>query len=279
MDTRIGMRHSAVYDSDAFTVPVVYEMRELYRYRFLVWNLIVRDLKVRYKRSFLGFIWVMLNPLLTMAVLTVVFSQLFRFNVQHYPVFVLSGTLIWSLYAQGSTAAMGSLLGSGNIMRKLYVPPSVFVASAIGSAVVNFAFAIVPFFLLALITQIVPSVTWLFIVIPAVLVTLWAMGIGLIISALMVFFQDTFEIYQVLLQAFYFLTPVFYPVKSLPQPLSFLENFNPMYLFISSFQNAIMTGSLPNLWQMLLAVVLSVVALVIGWVFFTRAEGKFVYYF
>src|SRR5215467_2505818 len=127
-----------VYDSRAFRLPIIDEFGELFRYRFLVWNLITRDLKVRYKRSVLGFVWVMLNPLLTMAVLTVVFSEVFRFNVEHYAVYVLSGTLLWSLYAQGSNAAMSSLQGSGNIIRKLYVPPSVFVASAVGSAVVNF---------------------------------------------------------------------------------------------------------------------------------------------
>ena len=102
-----------VYDSKAFRLPVIDEFRELVRYRFLVWNLITRDLKVRYKRSVLGFVWVMLNPLLTMAVLTIVFSEIFRFNIPHYPSYVLTGTLIWTLYAQGSNAAMSSLQGSG----------------------------------------------------------------------------------------------------------------------------------------------------------------------
>lgn len=279
MSVKLSARHTAVYDSDAAAIPVIHEMRELLRYRFLVWNLIVRDLKVRYKRSFLGFVWVMLNPLLTMAVLTIVFSQLFKFNIQHYPVFVLGGTLLWNLYSQGSSAAMASLMGNGAIMRKLYVPPSVFVASAVGSALVNLGFALAPFLLLALITGLLPSVTWLYMVVPTLLVMIWTMGIGLVVAAMMVFFQDTFEIYQVLLQAFYFLTPVFYPISMLPPPLRALEQVNPLYLFISSFQNAILRNTLPDPVQLALSTLVAVAVLAVGWYFFTRAEDKFVYYF
>ena len=123
-------RSVPTYDSAAFRLPIIDEARELYHYRFLIWNMIARDLKVRYKRSILGFVWVMLNPLLTMAVLTVVFSTVFRVNVAHFAVYVLAGTLLWSLYAQGSNAAMSTLQSNGVIIRKLYVPPSVFVASA-----------------------------------------------------------------------------------------------------------------------------------------------------
>ncbi len=267
-----------VYDSGAFRLPLVAEARELFRYRFLVWNLIARDLKVRYKRSILGFVWVMLNPLLTMAVLTVVFSQVFRFNVAHYAVYVLAGTLLWSLFAQGSVAAMSGLQGSGGIIRKLYVPPSVFVASAVGSAVVNLLFALVPFVALALVEGLTISPTWLFIIYPAILVTLFTMGVGLIVGSLIVFFNDTFEIYQVVLQAYYFFTPVFYPVKQLPEPLKTIESFNPMFLFLESFRNAIMLNQLPG-EHMVRATLIAVATLLVGWIFFTRVEGKFVYQF
>src|SRR5579862_824519 len=131
-----------VYDSQAFRIPLISEFRELLFFRFLVWNLISRDLKVRYKRSALGFIWVMLNPLLMMAVQAIVFSQLFRFNVNHFTVYLLGGTLIWNLYVQGSTAALASVQANGSILRKLHVPPSVFAVSAVGSAVVNLLFAL-----------------------------------------------------------------------------------------------------------------------------------------
>lgn len=272
-------KRAIVYDSNALRIPFVYEFQELWRYRFLVWNLIGRDLKVRYKRSVLGFVWVMLNPLLTMLVLTTVFSTIFRFNMEHYPVYVLSGTLLWTLYSQGSNAAMSSIQGSGPIIRKLYVPPSVFIASAVGSALVNFLFALGPFLIVAFATGVPPQASWLFMVYPAVLTAMFTTGIGLIVGAMIVFFNDTFEIYQVLLQAYYFATPVFYPypLKNSPALLTHLEQFNPMYLFLASFRDAINGVGFGE--HMLRATIAAVITLVAGWLIFTRVEGKFVYQF
>ena len=129
-----------IYDTAAIRSRGMYELRELFRYRFLVTNLIARDLKVRYKRSVLGFVWVMLNPLLSMSVMVIVFSSLLRFRVADYPVYLLCGILIFNLFSQGSVAAMSNLTANGSVMRRMYVPPSAFVASAIGSAVVNLLF-------------------------------------------------------------------------------------------------------------------------------------------
>jgi len=276
-----GMRAKAlpIYDSSALRIPLLYELQELVRYRFLLWNLIVKDLKVRYKRSSIGFIWVMLNPLLTMAVLTLVFSEVFRFNLDHYAAQLLGGTLVWNLYAQGTNASMASLQGNGIILRKLYVPPSVFVASAIGSALVNFVFALAPFLLVTLYNGVSPSFTWLFMIVPAVLATLFSFGLGLIVAALVAFFNDIFEIYQVLLSAYYFLTPIFYPLSSLPEPLRSMEQYNPMYLFIDMFRAAVIHDTLPGLRELLVAAAIALGTLLVGWVIFTRVEGKFVYQF
>jgi len=268
-----------IYDSRAFKVPLIEELRVLIAYRFLVWNLIGRDLKVRYKRSSIGFIWVMLNPLLTMAVLTIVFSQIFRFDITHYAVYLLAGTLLWNLYAQGSNAAMSNLQGNAPVLKKLYVPPSVFVVSSIGSAVVNFIFALGPFLLLAVLNGLSPSFSWFFLIIPAILTTLFTLGIGLIVAAFVVFFTDTYEIYQVLVNAYYFLTPIFYPVKSLPEPLRTIEQYNPMYLFLNSFRLAILDSALPPLDEVLRSLAIAGGVLLIGWFLFTRLEGKFVYQF
>ena len=268
-----------VYDSSARRIPLVYDLGELIRYRFLVSNLVARDLKIRYKRSVLGFIWAMLNPLLTMAVLVVVFSQLFKFNTPHYAVSLLGGTLLWTLYAQGSNAAMGSLQSSGSIIRKMYVPPVVFVTSAVGSALVNFGFALVPFVLLAMADHLTPSFTWIFALYPALLTAIFTMGIGLIVGALIVFFTDIFEIYQVVLQGYYFLTPIFYPIKIVPKQLQVFEQYNPMYLSIHSFQQIIISGAFPPDAHLLRDAGMSLAVLAIGWFFFSRVEGKFVYHF
>jgi ABC-type polysaccharide/polyol phosphate export permease len=275
-------RQLKTYDSSARRLPLVFEGWELLRYRFLVRNLIARDLKVRYKRSSIGFIWVMLNPLLTMLVLTIVFSQVFRFSVPHYSVYLLGGILLWGLYAQGSTAAMSSLQTNGAILRKLYVPPTVFVVSAVGSALVNFLFALVPFFGLALVNQVLPSPTWLFIFVPMLLVTMFTFGIGLIVAAMIVFFNDTFEIYQVLVNAYYFFTPVFYPFSvfnRLPEPLHTIVAYNPMYIFLTMFRDAVMNNALPAPDQLVVGACMAMGVLLVGWIFFTRLEDKFAYRF
>jgi len=201
-------RQLPVYDSARFRLPVLSELAELVRYRFLVSNLVARDLKVRYKRSTLGFIWVMLNPLLTMIVMTIVFSQIFKFDIPNMPVYLLCALLLWNLFSQGTNACMAAMQGNGQIIRKLHVPPTSFVASAIGSALVNYAFALAPFFAITLFLQIPPSINWLYLVVPALLTTLFSFGSGLILGALIIFFRDIFEIYQVLLQVYYFFTPI-----------------------------------------------------------------------
>lgn len=167
-------------------------------------------------------------------------------------------------------------------MRKLYVPPSVFVASAVGSALVNFLFALGPFLLLAFADGVQPQLSWLFMVYPALLTAMFTTGIGLIVGAMFVFFNDTFEIYQVLLQAYYFMTPVFYPdtifqTGKLPSWLTTLEQFNPMYLFLASFRDAMYGVGFGE--HLLRATIAAVVVLVAGWLIFTRVEGKFVYQF
>lgn len=275
-------QQAAVYDSDKFRVPFFYEARELLKYRFLVRNLIARDLKVRYKRSTIGFIWVMLNPLLTMLVLTIVFSKIFRFNLPHYPAYLLSGMLLWNLYAQGSSAAMASIQGGGHILRKLYVPPSAFVASAVGSAFVNYIFALGPMLLLSLGVGVTPSLNWLYLPIPALFTLMFTFGMGLIVAALVVFFNDTFEIYQVLINAYYFFTPIFYPpnlISDLPQPFATIAQLNPMYLYISSFRQIILDGQRPALDLLIPGFISAAVVLALGWFLFTRVEDKFAYHF
>jgi ABC-type polysaccharide/polyol phosphate export permease len=276
-----------IYDTGTIRSQALFELRELFRYRYLVSNLVARDLKVRYKRSILGFIWVMLNPLLTMAVMVIVFSNLLKFTINHFPVYLLCGILIFNLFAQGTIAAMSNLLGNGGTLRRMYVPPSVFVTSSIGSALVNLVFSIIPFFILAVGTGVTPSITWVFIIVPCLEASLFSLGVGLIVAPMMVFFHDTFEIYSVLVTVLNYLTPVFYPItvfRRVPILLTW-EKINPLYLFIDSARNAIMgsySGYHPfyaDPRELILAPLIAIGMFIIGWLFFTRVEGKFAYYF
>ncbi len=290
------------YDSARTQLQAIVEARELFRYRSLIRNLVSRDLKVRYKRSALGFVWVTLNPLLTTIVLSIAFSFLFGKSQPTYPVFVLGGIIIWSLFAQGSVAAMGNLVGNGATLRRMYIPPSAFVVSAIGSALVNLVFTIVPFFLIAVALKAPLSWSWFYVLVAAIQVMLFTLGVGLIVSTLTVFFNDVYEMYMVLLTAFNYLTPVFYPITVLPLWLQRLEQYNPMYLYVSAAQiavvgqtinvggqvihgvivgghNVTLPPAIPDLRTQLVAWASALLMLTIGWLLFTRTEGKFAYHF
>lgn len=267
-----------VYDSGAIRFRGLFEIREFFRYRFLVLNLVSRDLKVRYKRSILGFIWVMLSPLLTMGVLVVVFSAIFRFSTPHYATFVLVGLLLWNVFAQGTVAAMSNLVGNSSVLRRMYVPPSVFVGSAIGSALVNLIFSLVPFAILAYVTGVQPTLWWLFLIVPCFLVTLFAFGVGLVLSSMAVYFTDTVEIWAVLLSVYFYLTPVIYPATQLGPIVFALEQYNPMYLFLNIARTVVIDGTRPAYHELGWATAFAIGACVIGWLVFTRLESRFAYH-
>lgn len=268
---------SRAYDSASLRVPFIHELIELGRYRFLLWNLVLRDLKVRYKRSVLGLLWAMVNPLLTMAVLLVVFTRLFRFDVEHYPIYILSGLLLWTLLARGTTVAMRSVIDNAGIRNKIYVPASVFVAAAIGSAFVNLLFALVPLLALAILTGVPPSLAWFYLPVPILQTTLLAFGVGVLIAALSVFFADMLDIYDVLLQAFFYLTPIIYPVSILPEQLVKLERFNLVFSFIDDFRTSLLLGRLPDLGGVLLTTAAALAVTAVGWTLFTRLLDQFAY--
>ena len=289
------------YDSARTHFQALVEAQEVWRYRSLVRNLVSRDLKVRYKRSALGFVWVTLNPLLTTIVLSLAFSYIIGANQPHFPGFVLAGLIIWNLFAQGSVAAMSNLVGNGSTLRRMYIPPSVFVVSAVGSALVNLFFTVVPLVLVALALRAPFSWTWLYVPIACVQVTIFTLGVGLIVSTMAVFFNDIYEMYLVLLTAFNYLTPVFYPITILPPWLQNLEVYNPMYLFVAAAQTAVVGStacvggslqngklvcphyvvlppSVPDIKTQLVTWASALLVFTIGWLLFTRTEAKFAYH-
>jgi ABC-2 type transport system permease protein len=266
-----------IYDSSASRVPFVHELVELYRYRNLLWNLISRDLKVRYKRSVLGFLWAMINPLLTMAVLLVVFMRLFRFDIDHYPVYILAGLLLWNLFARGTSVGMRAVLDNGGLRRQIYVPASVFVAGAVGSALVNLLFALVPMLILAVAGGVPPRPAWLYLPVPIVQTTLFTFGIGVILAALAVFFADMLDIYEVVLNAYFYLTPIIYPLSILPPFLLRLQLFNPANYFIEAFRRPLIDGVLPDPLGVAISTVAVIALTAAGWSLFTRLSDQFAY--
>ncbi|MBI5033454.1 MAG: ABC transporter permease [Chloroflexi bacterium] len=266
-----------VYDSKRHRFALFADIAELVRYRDLLWSLVQRDLTVRYKRSVLGFLWTMLNPLLVMLVMTIVFSTFFRFSIEHYAVYLLSGTILWNFFAQSTSMAMHNLVWAGGLVNKIYIPKSVFVVSAIFVGLVNFLLALIPLSLIMLFTGQSFSPTIFFLPIPIFLMFIFALGVGLAVSALAVFFADVIDIYQVALTVLMYLTPLFYPVDIVPEKYLLFIHLNPVYYFIEIFRQPIYQGVLPETYLLLRAALVALTALVIGWWFFTRKSNEFAY--
>lgn len=265
-----------VYDSAAHASPALTEIQELKHYRYLLKQLVRRDIVARYKRSALGVAWTMLNPLGTMLIMTFVFSNLFK-SVQSYPVYILSGLIAWNFFAQGTNAAMSGLVWGGSLMQRIYLPRTIFGVSAIGTALVNLLLSVIPLLVVMLITQTPLQPAFLFLPISILLLTGFALGFGLLLSALAIFFPDVAEMYQILLMAWMYLTPVIYPEDIIPAQFQTIYRLNPMYWMVKMFRLPVYNGVLPTFQDLWPAVAWSVGMLVVGWLFFTSRSDEYAY--
>jgi ABC-2 type transport system permease protein len=248
------------------------------RYRDLVTTLVVRDLRVRYRRSAIGFLWTMLQPLLTMLVLNLVFSALFRFEIVNYPVYALAGIMFWNFFSQSITGSMNSLRDNAQLVTKLPVPKAVFPLAAVIAGMVNLLFALVPLLGLLLVTghPIRPAV--LFLPVAVVLASLFTLGAGLLLSPMAVFFYDTVEMVGVALTLFMYMTPIFYPMDIVPERYQWAVRFNPLRSVLEVFRDPIYFGKIPPLTHLTVAALIALVALVVGILAFRASSDRIPFY-
>lgn len=262
------------------------QLREIWQYRELIRNLVVRDLKARYKNSILGIAWSWLNPLLMMGVYTVLFTVLLRNDsIPHYPVYLLCGLLPWNFFSEALLQATGSIVAHAHLVKKVYFPRSVLPISAVLSSLVNFLIALPLFFALALIMGVRP--TWWVLLLPVTVLiqVVFLIGITFLLSTLNVFYRDTQIIMNVITLAWFFLTPVFYPIQTIPQqatvlgitfnPQLWLRRLNPMASIIASYQDLLYWGVPTGLDFLLRTAVTAFVVLVIGYWVFQRFSPRF----
>jgi ABC-2 type transport system permease protein len=274
---RFSLYSGEAYDSANRPPAFLEELAALWVYRDLVRQLVLRDIKIRYKRSVLGVAWTMLNPLLSMLVLTIVFSELFRFELPAYPVYILSGAIIWNFFAQSTTMAMQQFIWGGQLMTRIYIPRTVFAISAVGTGLVNVVLALVPLLVIMIIAGARPHATMAFLPVALFFAAAFATGVGLILSSLAAIFPDVVDMYQVLLTAWYFLTPVFYPEAIVPGAMRLWLQLNPMHHIVAAFRAPIYYGRLPSAQALGAVAVVSLATLVAGWAIFTSQAEKLVY--
>ena len=266
-----------VYDSAEHQVSAISELKELFNYRYLLGQLVRRDITTRYKRSVLGVAWTMLNPLGTMLILTFVFSNFFRSEVQHFPVYILSGLLAWNFFTQATNAAISGLVWGGSLLKRIYIPSTVFGVSAIGTALVNMVMSLVPLVIVMIIDGATFHLSMVFLPVSILLLTGFTLGFGLFISSLAVFFPDVGEMYQVLLTGWMYLTPIIYPESLISAQLLPIFKLNPMYWMVKMFRLPIFEGRLPTFPEALPAIAWSLGMLIVGWLFFTSRSEEYAY--
>lgn len=248
----------------------------LKKYKPLIRELVVRDLKVKYRRSFLGYLWSLLNPLLMMAVMLLVFNNIFRFDILNYPLYLICGQTLFNFFNESTTMAMYSVLGNATLIKKIYVPKFIFPVSRIFSSFVTLSFSLMAILIVMLLTRNPLSVTILLVPLPLFFLFVFCCGMGLILAALSVYFRDITHLYGVITMAWMYATPIFYPMESVDESIQAIIRLNPLYHYINVFRNLVIYGNIPgpNAWFGCIAS--SVVAIVIGLLVFNKLQKNFI---
>lgn len=257
-----------VYDSDVRRLEWIEEAVALWRYRHLVLEIVTRDIKVRYKRSVLGIAWTMLSPLLNMLAMTWVFSLVMRMDVRNFPVYFLTGSIFWAFFGGATSHAASLTIDAMEITRRVYIPRSVFVVAAVGVALVNLVLSLVPLFFIVVLTGYPVHASWLFVPVAILIGALFTIGVGLIVFTMASRFVDVKETYLVLVQTWFFVTPIVYTPAIVPERYRFIIRYNPMTYLVEVFRAPLYDGWLPGPKTLAFASLAAVSSLVIGWLFY-----------
>jgi ABC-2 type transport system permease protein len=265
------------YDSASRRPAFVDELVQLVQYRGLLRLLISNSIKTRYKRSVLGVVWTLLNPLFTMLVVSFAFAHIFKATLPFYSVYVLTGLLLWNLFTQTTVSSMYQLVWGGSLLKRVYIPRSIFAVSATGNGLFNVLLALIPLAGIMLLTGAPFHRNLWFLPVALLINGMFALGVSLFLSTLAVYFVDVVDMYQILISALFYLTPIIYPREMLPPEWAWYVNLNPMYSMIELARRPICEGLLPGPYTFAAALASATIALAIGWFVFTRHAEHFAY--
>lgn len=251
---------------------------DTYRYRELIWLLARKELLIRYKRSKLGYLWALLHPLLLMIVLTVVFSTILRFRAENYIIFMTSALLPWIFLSQSLAYASESLVRNSGLMQKVYVPHLVFPVAAVLSAFINFLLSLIPLLVIMLFIGFPLHPTLAYLPVPIVALALFTLGCGLAFSAATVLFRDVPHILQILLRAWFYLSPILYSLEHIDPKYHAFFRLNPMLYILNGFRLSIYHGSLPSPQSAGMSLLCGVIAVIVGFWLFRHYENSYVDY-
>lgn len=246
------------------------------KFKPLLNELISRDIKIKYRKSVLGVLWTLLNPLLMMIVLSVVFSNLFKFDIENFPLYLLSGQIIFNFYNDATSTAMTAIIGNAALIKKVYVPKYLFVISRVFSSFINLMASFTALLLVMIATRAELHWTVILSLVPLALLMLLSLGIGLILAALTVKFRDIIHLYSVFTTVLMYLTPVIYPMSILPEWLGKIVLLNPLTNILMMFRDVMINNTLFDFWALAIAVVETAFFMAMGLYVFYKNQDQFI---
>jgi len=248
------------------------------KYKFLLYQLVKKDIQVKYRNSVLGIFWSFLEPLLTMIVMTIIFGYFFKHTIPNFPVYYLIGRTAYMLFQNGTTGAMKSIIGNASILKTVYVPKYLYALATVLSNFVTFLLSLVILFAVMLATDVTFTIYIIFACLPVIVLLILTTGIGLILATITVFFRDIEHLYGVFTMLLMYATPIFYPASIIPPSFSFILTLNPLYAIINCMRTVLMNGTLYDPSQLLFATVVAIGSLLIGMGVFYKYQNKFLLY-
>ena len=225
----------------------LYRIRTFRKYRDLLIELVKRDIKLKYRRSVLGYVWSVLNPLLIMVVMTIVFSSMFQKNIVNYPIYLLTGRVLFEFMKSATQDGLKSVIKNAPLLKKTYIPKYIFTLSKVTSCMVDTVLSLGAFFIVMIATRSAFHVTMFYLPVIILQTYIFSLGMAFFLAALEVFFRDIEYIYKAFVVAWTYITPIFYPLENLPHLLqAVVKVFNPMYCYIAAFRDITLAGNMPG---------------------------------
>jgi ABC-2 type transport system permease protein len=251
-------------------------IREIFLYREMIFSLVRKDLRGRYKGSVLGFLWTFINPLLQLAIYTLVFSVILRSDIEQFYMFLFVALIPWIFFASCLTVGSACVIGESSLVTKIYFPREVIPISYVTSSFVNMLYCFVVVLLMVVVSgRPVNIIAWMFL--PAIMLVeyVMALGVALLSSSVTVYFRDLQHILGIVAMAWQFLTPILYPLSFVPEPMQRMFLLNPMTPVIIAYRDILYYGTIPYMSTLLHAAVFGIVILVVGWIVFGRLKRNF----
>lgn len=246
------------------------------KYRFLLYELVKKGVKLKYRRSYLGILWTLLEPLLTMIVLSIVFGTLFGNKDSKFPVYILTGRLMYSFFSSATSGAMKAIRTNAGMIKKVYVPKYIYPLSSVLFNYIIFAISLIVLVAVAIVLKVYPSVYMLQAVVPLFLLLVTAFGVGMILSTMAVFFRDLEYLWSVGLMIVMYASAIFYyPEKILTSGFGWILKFNPLYLLIHNFRQAVF-GLPMNMRYLAASIAFAIVSVIVGLAFFYKKQDEFI---